>query len=239
MPSYIEITILLNFSIHYLSINLGCAFTSVILSRKTKLFYALMTSFFGSVLFFEGSLSVILFLEILFYLKYFYHHYEMYLAYLGIRLLHILSLMKILQGSVHNLLFFPNIHQKIGWILFIHSLILVCLSKKWRLLFSMRHYIYEVEINGLLLKGYLDSGNCAMHEGLPIVVVRQEVYDQLEEEESLDIKVHTITNKGIFKGKKVMFCFKSCPSRPIFVIASEHLLLNVDCLLNMKGAYME
>ena len=236
MDSYVEAAFILNGMINYAAVQIGCALTSVILSKKEKLCYVLIITSCGSFMFMQGSLMIMFLLETAFFLKLFYKTSQMYLVSIGFRFLMILSLIKWMDGSVHNLLFFPAVHVNLLPVFLLYGLFLLALSRKWQVYFSMHHYMHEVYLDDMKVMGYLDSGNSAMAQGLPIIVASKDVYEMLKEEESSCVEVHTLTNKGSFAGKKAMLRYKSGKSIQVIVIMSEEkLLLGADCLLNMNG----
>lgn len=234
MASYIEVAFLLNFTTNLLAIVVGCALTSGWLSTKHKLLYAFISALMGVLFFFEGSLTIMLLIELVLYVKVI-RHSGAYLVNVGFRLLHLLTLLKVLDGTAYNLLFFPALHQSIIGILLLHLICLMALHQKWQTIFKMKTYIYEIKIENMKMKGYLDSGNSLMHEGLPVIVVIRKVYEKIKKEETETIDVHTLTNRRVFKGKKAMLEVHK-QKREVFVVCSEEdLLMNVECLLNMKG----
>lgn len=193
--------------------------------------------------------------NILFYLSYYLiilfallprdHKFKAMLLY-GIAYFILLSTSLILNKGIDHYHLVPLIHTPKATL----SLLLIPLPYLAFLMISMiiknkikiYHFIYQINIKYkesiYAMKGYLDSGNTLVYEGVPVIFIKREVLEDINLDNPIRISYKTIDNiikeEWCYQGVICISRFyKKTYKKVLFAIVNnQHSFNDCDCLLN-------
>lgn len=113
------------------------------------------------------------------------------------------------------------------------------LLKKELLIMHYKYFVYlKVNDNIYKIKGYLDSGNTLLINGLPVIFIKKNILINETLKDGEKIKYHTLNNtlrEDIgYKGELIIkYNFNKVYKKIIFsVVSDDYYFNNCDCLLN-------
>ena len=239
MESYVEITFLHNFGTLLLSFAMASYCNVQPIPWYKMVIYAFVISAMGSLVFFKGSIWLILLVEILFLLM-FYKTWKSWLMMQVIRCLWYMSAFGIYQGSFHNLLWFVPIHKPVVWLWIFYALLFLLLKVKWKDMLARSHYCYYVQFilhnKKIKVKGFLDSGNLMVHEGLPVLFISSKYEAYFKEQDIKWIVINTVQDTSLVCAYMCNAALEGCQSHKVLVCCKKEIRLPLNCevLLNMN-----
>lgn len=232
MESYVEVSFMHNSLICACSLTCAIMLSKKPMSRQHFLKIILMTTLLPSFLFIEGSDMWIGVNEIMMFMLFFQHRSHTYLLFASFRFFFHLIYYLLFQGTICHLQFF--IFDEYG-VLCADLIVLIgylALLLKGRYEWSQKDFLYPFELDHHQYLGYLDSGNLATYDSLPIIFVKESIYTALPnkplyfwiEHVNGQEEVCGVRSEVILNHKKIkVIC---CP------LSNDY---PYDALLNMKG----
>ena len=230
MNSYVEIAFIHNLLIHSIALTLANIFSRKVMSMTTFIFIVFTITFLPSFLFLNID-SWIWIHEICIFIFLFKDRTHTYLIFVGNRILFHILYYLLIEGSIQHLQFFPFEYP----LLFIFDFILLFLylsllvKAKYRL--SEKDFLCSFYLNHKKYKGYIDSGNLATYEGLPIIFIQENIYHQIESKPIL-LDIQTIQDENTIQAKHT---FIKINNKTIEVYCAQVKNCTYDAILNMKG----
>ena len=232
MESYVEFTLMHNILISAFSLTCALIFSRKPMNKAQFWAILLMVTILPSFLFCEHSTSWIWVNEIVMFLFLFKNRNHTYLLFVAFRFLFHLTYYLFFEGTIFHLQFFVSEEGSIFVAdLMIFLIYLIILSKgKYHL--SQKDFLYEFEMDHQSYLGYVDSGNLATYESIPIIFVKRSIFESICAP-SLSLVIEHISGKEEIQGIKSEMILNH---KKIEVICCP--LDNdypYDALLNMKG----
>ena len=230
MESYIELTFLHNIFIHSFSLSLSNIYSKRYMSKKLFVLIILVTTLLPSILYIPYSSTIIWINEILIFLL-FKNRISTYIYYVGFRLLFIILFYFIFNGTIyHNQYFLFDISALYFDLILLILYISILCKIKYKIIEN--DFIYPFKLNNKKYIGYMDTGNQATYEHIPVIFLKESIFNQLDNNKILiDIETINGTNKvetikqdiTINSHKITVYCSK---------ISND---FEYDALLNLKG----
>ncbi len=240
MESYVEVSWLNGVLLLYLS----ALFASYAMFQPLKdlhlLFYAAIISMLSVSLWQDGSLFIVILVELLFFLTLFRYARKTYIVAFCFRVLCMLTSYVIYQGSFHNGFWFVPIQASIipCWLLYL--LFLFFCKSRWRIRFSEKNCLYPLTLyvgnKHFKVIGYLDSGNLLSHEGIPVVFLQRRYLSYFVDERIQLVVMKTVQEESSLPCYTCELKLHGCHKRKVLVHLQEDLKLPMhsELLLNMK-----
>lgn len=230
MESYIELTLLHNLFIHCFSLSLSNIYSKKYMSKKLYWIIIISTTLLPSILFIPYSSTIIWVNEILIFVL-FKYRITTYIYYVGFRLLFIIFFYSLFNGTIyHNQFFLFNLNA----LYFDFILLIPYISLLTKVKFNIieNDFIYPFKLNNKKYIGYMDSGNQATFDHIPIIFIKENIFNQLNCKKIwIDIEtihginqIETMKQEIVINSHKItVYCSK---------ISND---FEYDALLNMKG----
>ena len=230
MESYLELTFIHNLLIHSFSLTLSNIYSKKRIPKKHFIIILLCTTLLPSFLFIPYSSTIIWINEIILFLL-FKYLISTYFYYIGFRVIFIIFFYLLFNGTVYHNQFFLFDHTVLYFdcILFILYLSVLC---KFKYLILEKEFVYPFVLNNKRYIGFMDSGNQATYHQVPIIFIKENIYNKLNESvENIEIEtVNGINTIEVIKqridinsNKMNVYCAKLTND------------FEYDALLNMKG----
>lgn len=239
MESYIEVTWITNFLILLNASTLAfylaakpCAFRYVIL-------YSALIPLCACFIFHRYEWCFMLIMEGAFFYKLYRYHWKGWLLMIAHRLLCNLTCYIWYQGSFHLGIYFVGVNQVPYLIWMLLALTWLGMFYHWKLKLSQQNFIYPIEIKGshviVKLKGYLDSGNFMLEEGVPILILDRQYEEYFDQQSIQWIEMNTLQGEGRIKCCKAMARIQNAHYHSVWIHFSSklHLPLGAKALLNL------
>ena len=231
MDSYVELTFIHNLLVHSISLTCACIYSRKIISHYKFICIILLTTLLPSFLFIENSTTFIWINEILLFLFQFKFLSSTYLCYVGCRFIFHIIFYLLFDGTIYHLQFFIFDEKVLIFDIFVFIFYLSILLKiKYSM--SEKEFIYPFILNHQNYLGYMDSGNFATYEHIPIIFIKEFIYHSLIHP-AQEIFIETIQNTSCIEIKKIEIIINH---KKQVVYCSPYDNDNTyDALLNMKG----
>lgn len=230
MNSYVEIVFLHNLLIHSISLTFANIFSRKIMSNLHFLQIIFFVTLLPSILFLEND-SWIWIHEIILFLFLFHNREHTYLIFVGNRILFQLFFYLLFEGTIQHNQFFPFEYTRLFICDFILLFLYISLLLKAKYALSEKDFICTFIFNHKKYKGYIDSGNFATHKGLPIIFMKETLYNQISTSPIL-LEIQTIQNENIIEVKNTIIKINH---KSIEVLCASMKDCTYDAILNMKG----
>lgn len=232
MESFVEVVFLHNYLFHALALSLSCIFSKRAFSRQQFHLVVFILTSFATFLFIDFSEQMMWFVEMMLFVLFFKNKRSTYCLFMSFRFLLNLICFLLLQGSILNHQFFSfEIFP-----LFLMDVVVLffyfVLYKKWKYVYQEKDFVREFILEKKKYVGYLDSGNLASIDAIPLIFIREEIYENLSGKKR-NIEIVTIHEESWIEGieKEIKLDGKKC-----FVLCCPmHHEYPYDALLNMKG----
>lgn len=233
MESYIEISWLHNILFLVLSQMMAGYLSLRPLSLKKQWGYALLITSYGTLFWTSNAWIGCLLLELICILLWYRHTLKTYFFMLSFRMLWNISAMLWVKGTMAHGLFFPAIETSLLklWILGIFLLLL--LQKKWHTYVMQTNFVYSCKLikkdrvwKG---RGYMDSGNMLMYDGMPVVFMDWKYQSYFSRENIQYIEMQTMNETGEMEGIEVELLLENQTKQNVFVCFKKHLYLPLHC----------
>lgn len=231
MESYVEVTFIHNLLIHSFSLTLSNVFSRKVMSKQHFLTILFMTTTLPCFLFVESK-TWIWINEIFLFLFLFKNRNHTYLIFVGFRFLFHLFYYFFFEGTIYQLQFFVFNSKQV---LFFDSLLLilyisVCCKLKY--VFSEKDFVVKFKLKDKKYNGYLDSGNLATYQNIPIIFINEKIYESINDK-MIYFNIQTISQCNKIEGKYTQI---EMNHKKINVIcAPMNHEYQYDAILNMKG----
>ena len=230
MESYVEIVFIHNLLIHSIALTIANIFSKKGMSSIHFMKIILLITFLPSFLFLENN-SWIWINEILVFIFLFNNRTHSYLIFIGTRIIFHFFFYFFFEGTIKHLIFFPFTYSS----LFLFDTILlffyISLLLKAKYILSERDFLCTFHLNHKKYKGYIDSGNFASYKGIPIIFIKEKLYEQIQSSPII-IDVLTVQNENQVQAKKTEIQINN---KTIEVYCAEVKDCTYDAILNMKG----
>ncbi len=239
MDTYIEISFLTNMLIGIMMLYASGCYTHQRMNHMLFLFALIGEQVLLMLSLYLSLWVLFIIYEIAFYLLVFYYAWKRMLLFLCLRYLAYATLFKFSGGSFHmGHYFVPAQNQMIGFCL-LSCFLIFLLKQKWESYFMVSEFIYPLTIYTPIpihVRGFLDSGNQVMLEGLPVLFLDERYRTQLDNDSSTACTIHTIHSEArlscflyevkIGRNKK-RSCYICCDKKVV-------LEWGCQCLLNLN-----
>lgn len=231
MESYVEVSFIHNLLIHALSLTLSNVLSRKVMSNQRFIGIVLMVSLLPSFLFIEFELWIWIH-EMILFLLFFNKRNHTYFIFIGLRFSIHLFYYFMFEGTIYHLQFFVfEIGPVFLFDLFVLVMYLSILMKaKYHI--SENDFIYSFTLNDKTYKGYVDTGNLATFNNIPIIFIKQSIYEQLCCE-FVFVPIQTIREIDDVEGKITHIIMNHKTIKVI--ICPMNVPYPYDALLNMKG----
>lgn len=230
MNSYVEIVFIHNLLIHSIALTLANIFSRKVMSKKYFIFTALSITFLPSFLFLEND-SWIWIHEIFIFLFLFKNRTHTYLIFVGNRILFHITYYLFFEGTIKHLQFFPFEYVPLFFFDLVLFILYMSLLVKAKYTLSEKDFICSFYLNNKRYQGYIDSGNLATYKGLPIIFMKENIYQQIESIPIL-MEIQTIQDENHIQAKKTVIKINN---KMIEVYCAKVNACPYDAILNMKG----
>lgn len=232
MESYVEITLLHNLLILAFSLKLALIMTHKCFSNRKTVLICLSISTLSSFLFIEHSSWVIWVMEFLIFILAFYYYLSTYLVFIASRFLFHVLYMNLFFGTIYNHQYFVFEIKSVFLADMILLLIYKMMTHKAKYALCEHDFVVFFRLFHHTYKGYLDSGNLACYQTIPIIFVKDNLYEKFKTE-PIYLDIDSVAQCEMLKGfpgeiiinrKKIkVICCRLSAQFPY------------DALLNMKG----
>ncbi|MGN1344756.1 MAG: hypothetical protein ACI4U3_09255 [Traorella sp.] len=231
MESYIEITFLHNLLIHALSLTLSIIYSRKCMSKhRFFLIIGLLTSI-QSFFFFDKMIYIIWLNEMIIFLFLFNYYISTYLLFIGWRFVFHGFYYLFFSGTIYHHQFFI-FDEKVLLFDLIVLILYISLLLKAKYHLSEYDFIYQFVLNHKKYQGYVDSGNLATYQNIPIIFIKDHIYQDLTNKKET-LLIETIQNQNIIECKKAEI--KIHHQKKIVYCSPISNDYDYDALLNMKG----
>lgn len=237
MDCYIEVSLITNMLICIVSY-----FGSMYISySKSKHLYMYFFIFIEQILhiYFENIVMFILY-ELCFYGCLCISNIKTTVVYICIKYLIAFTLFKYIPSSFHmGHIYIQKDVNVVGiWILFL--IFIVLLKSKWNAFIQVQDYIYDVYFytnKPFRLKGYLDTGNNASHNNIPILFVDCSYEYLFYDLPSTQTFIYTLSSSSLHTIYLCDVCIKGYKKGGYYICCDEQLCLEFSCkcLLNIES----
>lgn len=232
MESYVELTFMHNYLILCISLTLSCICTKRRFKTITFLQIPLLLTFFASFIFFEYSEYLMIAIEIFCFIQYFKYKIHTYVLFISFRLIFHFLYIILFFGSIkhHQFFIFDEISVMLSdlFLLFMYG-VLLC-KAKYKI--QENDFVIPFILNQKKYIGYIDSGNLATYHQIPIIFVKDKIY-QLLHGENILIEIENVNQSKWINGKQENIMIDHKSSRVICCLLENDF--KYDALLNMKG----
>ncbi len=231
MESYVEIVFIHNLLIHAVSLTLSNIFSRKTMSKNHFLYILLLSTFLPSFLFLEND-SWIWILEIFIFIFCFYNRTHSYLIFVGNRLLFLLIYYFFFEGTIKHHLFFPFSYSALFVFDFIVFFLYISLLMKGKFYLSENDFTCIFYLNNKKYKGFIDSGNFATYQSLPIIFIQDNIFNEIQSK-CISVEIETMNHDSEIQAKETMITI----NKKIIRVLCTPLMrkCNYDAILNMKG----
>ena len=230
MESYVEIVFVHNLLIHSIALTLANIFSRKVMSKHSFIIRVLFITFLPSFLFLKQD-SWIWIHEIFLFLVLFHNRTHTYILFVGNRLLFHFIYYLFFEGTIQHLQFFPFEYQSLFITDFIVLFLYMSLLIKAKYTLSENDFMCPFYFNHKKYKGYIDSGNFATYHGIPIIFMKEEIYEQIQSEPII-IDIQTIQSDHETEAKQTCIQINH---KEIDVFCAKAIECPYDAILNMKG----
>lgn len=229
MESYIEVVFIHNCLIHSISLTIANIFSRKVMSNLRFIQIVLCITLLPSILFLENN-SWILMNEMICFLL-FHNQIHTYFIFIGNRMLFQLIYFLLFEGTIQHLIFFPFTYSLLFICDFILFILYISLLIKAKYIVSEKDFICNFYILNKKYKGYIDSGNFATYQNIPIIFVKENIYEQIQCN-PIFIHIQTIQDENQLEVKKTQIKMNH---KTIEVLCGKGNISTYDAILNMKG----
>lgn len=232
MESYVELSFMHNYLINCFALTLSLILSKRRMSWKRKHGVLLILTASASFLFVEHSLFYVTLIELCIAFIYFSHRMKTYLLYISVRLLFHGAYLFFFFGTFCHYQFFifdelPVIISDCFLLIIYFSIIL-----KYKITLSQDDFIIDFILENKHYKGYLDSGNLCTYYLLPVIFIKEDIYEQLDGER-VTLFIQQVASVCEVGGIEKMITIDSKTSKVICCPLQHDY--PYDALLNMKG----
>ena len=230
MESYLELTFIHNLFIHSFSLTLSNIYSKKRISKKRFIVIILCTTLLQSFLFIPFSSTIIWINEIVIFFL-FKYLLSTYFYYVGFRLIFVILYYLLFDGTIyHNQYFiFDNSTLYFDCLLFV---LYLSVLYKLKYIILEKEFIYPFVLNHNKYVGFMDSGNQATYNYIPIIFIKENIYNKLNSSIEM-IDIETVSGMNTIEVIKSVI---EINSNKIEVYCSKlDNDFKYDALLNMKG----
>lgn len=239
MESYIEVTWITGFLILLNAGTLAFYLSAKPCKYRYVIAYSAIVPLLSCFLFHRFEWGIMAIVEASFFRLIYHKQWKSWLLMLAHRLLCNFTCYIWYGGSFHLGIYFIESDQLpiLCWCLL--SVSWLCMFYFWKAELSQQSFIYSLELKGnekiVRLKGYLDSGNLIMEEGIPVLFLDQHYEEYFDTQHIQWIVMNTMQGQSSVKCHRAQARIMDAHYHPVWIhfTSNLHLPLGAKALLNL------
>lgn len=239
MESYIEVTWITGFLILLNAGTLAFYLSAKPCKYRYVLVYSALIPLMSCVIFHHMEWLFMLMIEALFFRIIYHDQWKCWLLMIAHRLLCNFTCYVWYGGSFHLGIYFIESAKLpvLCWLLL--SISWLFMFYRWKIALSQQSFIYSLELRGcdkiVRLKGYLDSGNLILEDGLPVLFLDQSYEEYFNQADIQWIMMNTVQGQSRVKCHRVQARLCNAHYHPVWIHFTDnlHLPLGAKALLNL------